>query len=135
MTLAAPSPDRDSYVRRLLELYRRAPGTIGHVRPADRRLAATLWQRGITLDLVETAMLLAAARRADRPEHQTVLPPVRSLHYFLPVIDELLAAPPPPGYKQYLADRASTPDGVDDGACTDSTRKGGLDTQHRSEAD
>lgn len=101
-------PDRDRYVQRLLDLYRHIPGTIGKVRPADRELAAKLWARGITLELVETAFLLAAARRTNRPENTPPLPPIRSLHYFQPVIDELIAEPLPETYRQYLTGRVTT---------------------------
>jgi hypothetical protein len=36
------------------------------------------------------------------------LPSIRSLHYFLPVIDELPPGPPPDGYLEYL--RKTFPD-------------------------
>ena len=52
--------------------------------------------------VVEAALLLAAVRRTFRPEGAAVLSPIRGLHYFLPVIDELLAQPPVPGYVEYL---------------------------------
>ena len=47
--------------------------------------------------------LLAAARRALRSPHLCPLSPIRTLHYFLPVIEEVLATPPDPGYLDYLA--------------------------------
>ena len=93
---------------RVLDHYRRTPGTLGRVRPADRRLAAILWERRVPLELVETAFLLAASRRTLRPENEPALPPVRSLHYFLPVVDELIAAPPTPEYKRYLTETLSS---------------------------
>jgi hypothetical protein len=42
---------------------------------------------------VETAFLLAAVRRAARRPDAIPLGPIRSLHYFLPVIAELLQTP------------------------------------------
>ncbi len=39
------------------------------------------------------AFLLASARRAARPANALRLGPIRSLHYFLPVIEELLQTP------------------------------------------
>lgn len=94
-----------SYVDRLLELYRHTPGTSGHVRRADRDLAASLRARGVPLETVQTALLLAAARRASRPRFARPLAPIASLHYFLPVIDELIASPPDPAYLDHLRRR------------------------------
>jgi len=96
------TPDRKAYVQAVLALYRRLPGTNTRPRPADRRLAAELHRRGIPLEIVEIALRLAALRRTARPPDATPLPPVRSLHYFLPVIDELPKGAPPHGYLEYL---------------------------------
>lgn len=96
-------PQRD--VEQILDLYRRTPGTRGLVRPADRRLAVTLRQRGVPLELVEAALLVATARRALRPATAPPLAPIATLHYFLPVIEELLASPPDPAYLDYLRRR------------------------------
>lgn len=91
-------------MRQVLDRYRCTPCTVGVVRSADRRLAATLWERGVPLERVETALLLAAARRNARPRDLPPLPPVRSLHYFLPVVDELSATPALADYKRHLTD-------------------------------
>lgn len=98
-------PDRQRNVDRILEAYRRTPGTLGQIRPADRRLAQTLVQRGIPPALVEAALLLTAARRTVPPLDGNHRPPIRSLHYFLPVIEELLDQPPDPSYLRYLTDK------------------------------
>ena len=55
------------YVRRLLEAYRLTPGTCGAVRRPDRLLATQLHERGVPLEAVENALVLAAARRLMRP--------------------------------------------------------------------
>ena len=47
----------------------------------------------IPLTTVETAFLLASVRRAARRPDAIPLGPIRSLHYFLPVIEELLHTP------------------------------------------
>lgn len=93
------------YVDRVLELYRRTPGTLGHVRPADRRLAASLRARSVPLQTVQAALLLASARRAFRPPSAQPLAPIASLHYFLHVINELLAAPLETAYLDHLRRR------------------------------
>ncbi len=98
-----PSPseqrhDRHRYVQRVLELYAATPTVLGYVRTADRRLAARLYDRGIPLEVVRTAFVYAAVRRLFRPYDAPPLPLVRSLHFFLPVIQEVFAEPLPAGY-------------------------------------
>jgi hypothetical protein len=93
-----------AYVDRLIAAYCRTSGTLHRARPADRRLAAELHDRGVPLEIVASALLLATARRTLRPETAPPLEPVRSLHYYLPVIEELLARPPAAGFLRHLAD-------------------------------
>ena len=92
-----------AYVRAVLDAYRCTEATTGHVRTSDRRLAERLYRRGVPLDTVTGAFLLATARRLARPRDAASLGLVRSLAYFLPVIDELLAAPLAPEYLAHLA--------------------------------
>lgn len=91
---------RNLYIQRVLELYRLMPGTMGHIRRSDRQLAGSLHDRGISIDIVSTALLLAAARRTFRSGEP--LPPITALHYIRPVIDELLARPADPAYISYI---------------------------------
>ena len=51
--------------------------------------------------MVEVAFVLGSARRLAR-DRKRIVPPIRCLAYFLPVIEEVLAEPPPPSYIQYL---------------------------------
>jgi len=81
---------REEYVRKVLDAYRRTPGTTGKVHRPDRLLAAQLHQRGVPLTAVENALVLAAARRLLRPTTAPPLATVRSLAYFLPVMEEVL---------------------------------------------
>lgn len=94
--------EQAQYIRRLLERYRSTPTVAGHIRRSDRQLAHDLYQRGVPLALVEAAFSLAATRRLFRNPKAAPLAPIRSLHYFLPVLDELLQDPPDPGYIQCL---------------------------------
>ena len=98
------------YIQAVLNLYRHLQGTRSRPRRADRKLAAELHRRGVALDVVETALRLATARRQARPPDAEPLSPIRSLHYFLPVIDELPLGSPPEGYLDYL--RQVAPDKV-----------------------
>lgn len=94
--------DLKPYVEQLLELYRHTPETLGQIRRTDRILAQELYQRAVPLCTVEGAFLLAASRRCLRAPGAPPLSPVRSLYYFLPLIEEVLANPLPNGYLEYL---------------------------------
>jgi len=93
---------QEEYVRQVLEAYRKTPGTMGTVRRPDRMVAAQLYQRGVALSVIENALVLAAVRRLIRPANTPPLSTVRSLAYFLPVIEEVLDLKVSPGYFQYL---------------------------------
>jgi hypothetical protein len=90
------------YRQMLLDLYLRLPDTPRRLSRQDVRLAHQLWERRIPLATIETAFLLASARRAARRPDAMPLGPIRSLHYFLPIIEELLAQPVPDSYVAYL---------------------------------
>jgi hypothetical protein len=99
VTLSSVDP---AYLTAVLALYRSTIGTTGLVRSSDRRLAAELYQRGVSLQTIEHAFLLATLRRLVRPRDKEPLPTVRSLAYYQGVIDELKAAPLDPTYASYL---------------------------------
>jgi hypothetical protein len=91
----------DDYVHKVLDAYRKTPGTTGQVRRPDRLLAEQLFERGIPLAKVENALLLAAARRIFRTADAPPLATVRSLAYFVPVIDEVVDTEIPDEYFQH----------------------------------
>src|ERR1041384_4128038 len=93
---------QEEYVRQVLEAYRQTPGTMGTVRRADRTVAAQLYQRGLSAQVIENALVLAATRRLIRPAEALPLGTIRSLAYFLPVIEEVLELCHSPDYFQYL---------------------------------
>ena len=99
--------ERGEYARRVLEAYRAAPGTGGAVRGPDRLLAAQLHERGVPLEAVENALILAAARRLARPAEAPPLGVIRSLAYFAPVIDEVLRLGVGPEYFRHLRQRVA----------------------------
>jgi hypothetical protein len=92
---------REDYVRKVLEAYRNTPGTCGHLRRPDRSLAIQLYLRGVPLHTVENALVLAAVRRLIRPADAPPLTTVRSLAYFMPVIEEVLETEVGEEYFQY----------------------------------
>jgi hypothetical protein len=93
---------REEYIDKVLSAYRRTPGTAGTIRRPDRLLAVQLHERGVPLMAVENALALAAARRMIRPTGSPPLGTIRSLAYFLPVIEEVLRLRVSPSYFQHL---------------------------------
>lgn len=91
-----------AYVRAIRTVYLHLPNTHPSFSRSDRRLAEALFQRNVPFDVVRSALLLATARRICRNPAVPPLPPVRSLHYFMPAIDEILRLPLPAGYVRYL---------------------------------
>jgi hypothetical protein len=106
MTPAASILDPNSnpalYVTAMLTLYVDLPDTPLRASVPDQRQARIWCHRGVPLPVVETALLLACLRRLARPSDVPPLPRIRSLAYFEPIIDELLAQPTPGGYLEYL---------------------------------
>jgi hypothetical protein len=93
---------RQSYVERILRLYRQSPETPVRASRFDRRLAEEFYERQVKVEEVEAAILLATARRLLRSPEAPKLGPIRSLHYFTPVIEEIRSNPPSESYLEYL---------------------------------
>jgi len=93
---------QEEYIRQILEVYRKTPGTAGTIRRVDRVLATQLYQRGVSVSVIENAFVLAAARRLMRPTDALPLGTIRSLTYFLPVIEEVLGMRVSPEYFQHV---------------------------------
>lgn len=93
------------YVQTVLQMYVALPETPARPRPQDRKLAQELRKRGIEVPIVEAALLLASVRRLARDSKAPKLSPVRSLHYFLPVIEEIRITPLEADYVDYLREK------------------------------
>jgi hypothetical protein len=105
--LPAPRNEQDSrerrYVRAVLARYLWLPDTPSQSSRHDRHLAKALFEGGVPLVVVEAALLLGAARRGLRGPSAPLLAPVRSLHYFKPVITEVMEhGDPDESYLTYL---------------------------------
>ena len=100
-TEASARPRQQEYVRTLLRAYVAMPETPPRWHSNDRRIALELYRRGIPVDVIETALVLGSARRLSRDPLRSVSP-IRCLAYFVPVIEEVIADPPPRGYIRYL---------------------------------
>ena len=97
-SLLDPASNPALYTSTVLTLYVDLPDTPLRASIQDQRLFET----GIPLSLVETALLLGSLRRLCRPSDLRPLPRIRSLAYFQPVIQELQEHPVPDGYLDYL---------------------------------
>jgi hypothetical protein len=94
--------DQNEYLSAVLNLYLNLSETPSRASMNDRKTATELHMRGIPLDIVESAFLLASVRRLSRSPDMPPLSPIRSLAYFFPVIQELLISPLPENYLGYL---------------------------------
>ena len=86
----------------MLEAYSNTPTVADRRRPQDRSLAAHLFHQKVRYSAVDAAFILAAARRVFRDPRLAPLAPIGSLHYFLPVIREILDTPIDPGHIGWL---------------------------------
>jgi hypothetical protein len=95
-----PSLDlKNTYVREVLQLYLATPTVAGPVRNADRTYAEDLFRQRVPLYAVANAFIVGAARRVLHNScSASPMPPVRSLHYFRNIIQEMLDRPP--GYRE-----------------------------------
>jgi hypothetical protein len=65
-------------------------------------LAMQLYQRHVSASVIENAFVLAATRRLIRPPDAPPLGSIRSLAYFLPVIEEVLDMRVSPEYFRHV---------------------------------
>ena len=96
------------YVEKILGLYLSLPETPVRERQDDIRLAQDLCRRKVPVEIVEAALLLGSIRRLYRDRSLPRLAPIRSLRYFLPVIEEVTASPLPGDYLSYLRYKLDT---------------------------
>ena len=76
------------YQRTILTAWFALPCTRGRPSPSDRLLLRTLYAEAVPVDVVLAALILGSRRRSPN------LPPIRSLAYFRPIIDEIRCADP-----------------------------------------
>lgn len=100
--------DPGSFVANVLDCYVQLPHTPNCASSYDQRLAEQLRTQQTPLDVVKAAFILATCRRTFRPSDAPPLEPIRSLAYFLPVVQELQRTPPDPVYVRLLVLRLHT---------------------------
>jgi hypothetical protein len=101
-SILEPNSNPAQYIATVLTLYVDLPDTPLRASVPDQRHARLWFDRGVPLEMVETALLLACLRRTVRPTDVPPLPRIRSLAYFQPIIEELREHPAHAGYLQYL---------------------------------
>jgi len=94
--------DQHDYVADVLRLFLELPETPRKANTNDKITAAGLYERGIQIATVESAFLLASVRRLGRSPDLPPLSPIRSLAYFLPVVQEILEKQVDDDYLKYL---------------------------------
>lgn len=109
MSVSSVAEPEDCYVTGVLRSYLDLPDTPTRARTADRVLARSLFAQAVPLELIRAAFVLAYARRTCRPPDAPRLGPVRSMHYFMHVIEELRLSPPDPAYIRHLSVRLASP--------------------------
>jgi hypothetical protein len=102
MTSHAFQEESRGYTEAVLKAYLQLPETPSKANFNDRQTAADLHARGVPLFAVESALLLASVRRLGRSPDRPPLSPIRSLAYFLPIIQEVLDQPISDDYLGYL---------------------------------
>lgn len=95
-----------AYSMAVLTLYIDLPDTPRRASSYDKTVARSLFEQGVPLDVVESALLLGSLRRLVRPQGSLPLPRIRSLAYFSAVIAELQGRPMPTRYLDYLRNKA-----------------------------
>ena len=76
--------------------------TQGLFRPSDEATTRHFYERGIPLAVVEEALLLGATRKYVSRLNGGSPDLITTLHYFEPLVEEILDQPLPSGYRPYL---------------------------------
>ena len=94
------------YVRTVLDIFVSLPRAPLRPRRDDRFLAEKLYRQKVPLPVLEYALLTGCVRR-ELQEHDVPVQPIRSLRYFVPIVEELRHEPIDAGYVRYLRSKLS----------------------------
>ena len=103
-----PSVSQKEFVDAVLDTYVSLPETPNRARRDDRYLAVTWYHQGIVLFQAKAAMWMATARRTFREPDAGPLEPIRSLRYFVPLIEEIQHSAVDESYVRYLQQKLSS---------------------------
>jgi hypothetical protein len=76
--------------------------TRGIFRSGDESIARTFYSRGVSLSVVQDALVLGACRKYISWLNNGASEPIGSLHYFEPLVKEVQQRPFPPGYREHM---------------------------------
>jgi hypothetical protein len=99
---------QEEFVEAVLDTYVSLPDTPNRTRGDDRYLAITWYRQGIALFQAKAGMLMATARRTFRESDAWPLEPIRSLRYFVPLIEEIQHSGVDASYLRYLQKKLSS---------------------------
>ncbi len=98
----ATPDEEESYVGSVRKRFMTLGCTTGRFSPSDEQVARGLEQKGIPLAVIEDAMLVGACRKYVSWLNSGPSAPIASLHYFEPIIEEVMERPFPNGYRNYM---------------------------------
>lgn len=93
---------KQDFVDAILKMYLALPDTPDRFNSNDCFVAKAWFEQGISILQVQQAMTLAQIRRGFRRSDDIPLNPIRSLHYFVPIIQEIQTQPMDEKYFRYL---------------------------------
>lgn len=93
---------KHEFIQAVLEMYLALPDTPNVFSSHDFYVAKLWFDQGISLLQVQQAITLAQIRRGFRRSDDPPLNPIRSLHYFVPIIQEIQCQPMDDKYFRYL---------------------------------
>jgi biotin operon repressor len=103
MTRSTADPDDDGeYVAAIRDCFTRLGCTRGTFSSDDVKTARAFRQRGVSLEMVQDALFLAACRKYEAWLNENYSTPINSLRYIKPVISEIDAQPFARNYREYL---------------------------------
>jgi hypothetical protein len=76
--------------------------TRGIFRSSDESIARTFYKRGVSLSVVQDALVLGACRKYISWLNTGASEPIGSLAYFAPLVNEVQQRPFPPGYREHM---------------------------------
>lgn len=97
---ASPSPAE--FVQKVRALFLAPACVQASFSPADEKIAAALHRRGVSLELVQRAILLGCVRKYAAMINTGARMPITSLQYFSAIIEEITESAIPESYWEYL---------------------------------
>jgi hypothetical protein len=94
--------EEDEYVTAVRDMFLDTGCTRGKFGIGDEKSARAMKERGVSLELVQEALLLGACRKFDSWLNEGSPEPIGSLAYFEGLLSEIRDRPLAPGYREYL---------------------------------